>query len=924
MKKIFSTVFVFLVLMSAPVAVDAEKGDPMSKLGPRLYKMVKAHQEKKAADDSNTARERKTDEEKVRIIIEASRTQEALEALRSRGYAIETTYKKLIQMSVPLSAVEEIVKIPSIRSAKLPPILKEHAVTSEGLPLIRVPAWHSRGLTGEGVKVAVMDRGFQGYDALLGTELPSAPKVRSFRQDGVINGISDHGTACAEIVYDVAPEADLYLVNFSTIPELGNAVQWLIDQGVQIISCSLGFLSAGPDDGTGHVAEIVDHARENGVLWVNAAGNDAQRHWSGPWRDDNGDGLLDFDVIGGFLDYSMSIQAKVGDRIWAVLKWDDPWGGSSNDYDLILTDMENNEVDSSTRPQTGTQDPLEEIQYIVPKHGYYDLYISENLSTRPVTFHLFVPNHGLERWVEEGSLVTPGSSPSALTVGAVDGRESIRLEPYSSRGPTVDGRIKPDIVAPARVTTSTYNPFPGTSASTPHVAGAAALVKQLYPGYSPSDIQHFLEGRAIDLGPPGKENSYGSGLVSLDPPKTWFVDDDGQQYAQADFTRIQDAVDAAAPGDSVMIYAGSYRENVKLNKPLALKGVGVYPGAVTIDRNEADRFVIEIGSPNCTVEWVGIRNTAGASPHGEVFGMWGRGTGFNVIRKTIVQECYTGIYLRDKDIGVPPWGNRVRIRANHNLITGNVIVSNSNGLHLIGDENVVRDNLIDGNGRKGAFISGDRNCVVDNQISQSGFEGLWINGEANRVINNFVEANHWGGVILNYGTGNVIRSNTFRGNGISGSSWPTPGLSIRSEESNLASRNVFLEKVKDHAWDEYGTSTWDDGVRGNYWDDYSGEDQDGNGIGETAYQIAGDAPDKAKDRFPVTRQELLAVLKGDLDGDAITGLADALFALQVTGGIRLADSCTECLSSDIDVNDDNRVGLAEAIYALQVLAGVSP
>lgn len=224
MKKIISVGLAAVVSVLASGGVNAQKTDDLSKLGPRLYKTIKAHQERKAAHGSTTVRERKTHEEKVRIIIQASRTQEALEALRSRGYPIEMTYKKLIQVSVPLSAVEEIVKIPSIRSAKLPPILKEHAITSEGLPLVRIPAWHSRGVTGQGVKVAIMDRGFQGYDALLGTELPSDPTVRSFRQDGVINGISDHGTACAEIVYDVAPEADLYLVNFSTLPELGNAV----------------------------------------------------------------------------------------------------------------------------------------------------------------------------------------------------------------------------------------------------------------------------------------------------------------------------------------------------------------------------------------------------------------------------------------------------------------------------------------------------------------------------------------------------------------------------------------------------------------------------------------------------------------------------------------------------------------------------
>jgi parallel beta-helix repeat protein len=919
-KKIVPIVLILVFCVFALRTANAQKTADLSKLGPRLYKMVKAHQEKKAAEPFTRMQERRPDEEKVTIIMEASRPEEASEALRSRGFVIETTYKRFIQVSLPLSAIEEIIKIPAVRSAKLPMLLNEHAITSEGLPLIRVPVWHSRGLTGEGVKVAVLDRGFQGYDALLGSELPNSLTVRSFRYDGVIDGISDHGTACAEIVHDVAPEADLYLVNFKSFLELGNAVQWLIDEGVHVISCSLGFPSAGPDDGTGAIPEIMNHARENGILCVVSAGNDAQRHWSGPWRDDNGDGLLDFQVHDGLRDDSMSIQAKVGDVIWAVLKWDDPWGASHNDYDLILRDMDGYEVDSSTRPQEGMHDPLEEIQYTAPKEGYYNLYISQKPGAGSVTFRLFVPSHGLERWVEEGSLMTPASAPSALTVGAFDAGGAVRLEPFSSRGPTVDGRTKPDILAPDRVTTSTESPFPGTSASTPHVAGAAALVKQLHPGYSPAEIQEFLEDRAIDVGPPGKENAYGSGLVSLDPPQTWVVDIGGK----GDFTTIQGGINASAPGDTITVQAGTYTENVKVNKPLTIRGNGVYPGAVTIDRNEADRIVVEIGSPNCILEWVGLNSSVGSGP--EVVGIQVRGTDYNIIRTTIVQGCGTGIEVGDEDIVIPPWWNRAPIRPEHNMITGSVIVSNSyKALHMYnGDENVVRDNLMDGNSRIGAFIVGDRNCVVDNQISQNSFEGLVIRGNANIFCNNLVKENHWGGMILESGSNNVFRSNTFQGNGCSGCSWPTPSLSIEAESINQVCRNVFLEKVNDHAWDEHGTGIWDDGVRGNYWDDYTGEDQDGDGLGDTAYILPGDGPQKGQDNFPVTRQDMLAVLRGDLTGDGATGLRDAVFALQVVSGMRQTRECLDCVSEDIDANGDNRIGLAEAIYALQVLVGFTP
>ena len=60
-----------------------------------------------------------------------------------------------------------------------------------------------------------MDFGFEGYEDLLGTELPEKVTVKSFRGDGDITGGGEiHGTGCAEIVHDVAPDAELYLVNY--------------------------------------------------------------------------------------------------------------------------------------------------------------------------------------------------------------------------------------------------------------------------------------------------------------------------------------------------------------------------------------------------------------------------------------------------------------------------------------------------------------------------------------------------------------------------------------------------------------------------------------------------------------------------------------------------------------------------------------
>jgi len=132
----------------------------------------------------------------------------------------------------------------------------------------------------------------------------------------------------------------------------------------------------------------------------------------------------------------------------------------------------------------------------------------------------------LDEWVPERSLSFPADSLDAITVGAINATTH-NLEPYSSQGPTFGsggtcsgGSTKPDIAAYAWVSTVSYGLgwFNGTSAATPHVAGAAALVKEAYPSYSVSQLQNYLETNAVDLGTPGKDSLYGAGRLYLGDP----------------------------------------------------------------------------------------------------------------------------------------------------------------------------------------------------------------------------------------------------------------------------------------------------------------------------------------------------------------------------------------------------------------------
>jgi len=921
MKWLF--LIVALWMGFGPAAVYGQPEGLSKKLGPLLHQRVVEFRQGQSPAAAPERHDRRDDDSSVYVIVKSASPEETVAALESVDCVVDKTHADWIGVSIRVSKIEQLIHIPSVVRVSLPEKPKTYAVISEGLPLMRIPAWHGDGLTGQGVKIAVIDIGFQGFEALLGTELPAVVQASAFGQDVEIHGSNGHGTACAEIVYDAAPGAEYYLINYGSTLDLAEAVDWLIQEGVHIVSFSVGYYGE-PDDGTGLVSLIVGNARDNGILWVSAAGNDGQRHWSGPWKDDDGNHFIDF-APG---DESMSLVGiQPGETIKAYLKWDDPWNASANDYDLYLY-HQGNLVAKSERVQDGTGEapPLEIISYPVQTMGIYELFVYEKDSSRPARFHLYVPGYGLERWVTEESIVSPGVSPDVMTVGAYSAQPSVHLEPYSSRGPTKDGRVKPDILAPSRVATATYSPdlFPGTSASAPHAAGAAALVKELHPHYGPQHIQEFLESRAIDLGATGKEIDHGAGLISVGFPKTWIVDDDGQQHPDPDFSVIQDALDSTAPGDTVVVDDGLYSENIRMTKPVSLIANASSPGAVVVDRNEADRIVVEIHASDCTLKGFRITNTAGSSPHGFVFGVWLRAwASYGELVENEIYDCHDGISVMKESEAVPPWWYQWDIVPKHNRIVGNRTSDcDHRGIDIYGgEENVLRGNYFQNNTRAGGSIFGDRNCVADNFILLNDMEGFIVRGSGNVFNHNLFMFDRYGGILIEEGDRNVVKHNTFRANGATGLSWPTPGVGIRTNEQNEVFSNIFQETNTIHAWDEYGVGTWHRGSVGNYWHGYTSEDADSNGIWDEAYSIPGSVQPEAEDGYPVVLEEALAVHRGDLNADTRTGLPDALFALQFIAGTGRCNTCSGCLSTATDVEGDLMIGLEEVIYPLKAQSG---
>ncbi|HEY6041701.1 MAG TPA: S8 family peptidase [Anaerolineae bacterium] len=132
----------------------------------------------------------------------------------------------------------------------------------------------------------------------------------------------------------------------------------------------------------------------------------------------------------------------------------------------------------------------------------------------------------------------PGAAHKVITVGATDKRDTIAT--FSSRGPTSDGRIKPDLCFPGveihscrangtsmgKVIDQSYTTASGTSMATPHATGSSALLLQVRPELTPQAIKDALMNSAQDLGQDAMSQGRGrarvyaayQAIVSLAPP----------------------------------------------------------------------------------------------------------------------------------------------------------------------------------------------------------------------------------------------------------------------------------------------------------------------------------------------------------------------------------------------------------------------
>jgi subtilisin family serine protease len=468
----------------------------------------------------------------VAVEIEARDPAAARAVVEATGGRVEASFGRLLEARVPASGLAVLGASTAVRFAREPLRPELDSIGGQGVTVTAAAGWHAAGYTGRGVKVAVIDGGFGGLARRQKEgDLPRSAKRVDLCASADFDGPTavEHGTAVAEIVHEMAPGAQLHLICADTLVGLAKAAAYARAQGIAVVNHSVSWFNTSRGDGSGAPATpdaIVAEASAAGILWVNSAGNRGQQHWSGVFTDADGDGWHEF--APGDEGNTITFGKYEGGCI--RLKWDE-WPTSDTDYDLHLVRADGTALEaggaivaSSRNAQTGSQPPTEQLCFSNPGAKYaYSIEIVRVSGSGSPRLDLFIsPGPDFEHQVAEGSITEPASSPAVLAVGAVCWLGDV-FEAYSSRGPTIDGRAKPDLVAPANVSSATYggfracagSGFAGTSAAAPHVAGAAALVKEANPSFDSAALRAFLESRALDLGVPGRDELFGIGKLML-------------------------------------------------------------------------------------------------------------------------------------------------------------------------------------------------------------------------------------------------------------------------------------------------------------------------------------------------------------------------------------------------------------------------
>lgn len=359
------------------------------------------------------------------------------------------------------------------------------------------------------MKIAVIDNGFMGMESDPKFLPDSAKLVLKYDPEFITkHGLGDpnyneapaqteHGRIMAQIIWATTgldPRGpQFFLLNANGITNFRRAVRYAIEEKVDIILYSQNRECCGNFDGRGFYNDIVNQATSAGVLWVNAAGNYGGAVYNGP-------------AVGGKTEFKVKSHLDENSG-QLILTWNssgpEETSGTDKDLDLYIYDENGNEVAKNTLRQVLKKAELAEGETFLPRErirfnfsknsslGVYKVVVkaqSTNFSEADKIRLVLIPDRAESLLLLDatpgGEIMVPADNSSVITVGD--------LSSASAKGPTADGRVKPEVILENSVATFTngYSSM-GTSNAAAYFAGILAVLKSYRPSLNRLDVLAF-------------------------------------------------------------------------------------------------------------------------------------------------------------------------------------------------------------------------------------------------------------------------------------------------------------------------------------------------------------------------------------------------------------------------------------------------